>query len=449
MGTESFFDGHPEWPDVQDTVVQTLGPCRYPSPLEASHEPFAHEHERVVLCSDMTELGPFLRRGAPVPSFEPAGPRSLVFFEPRSLTAGILTCGGLCPGLNNVVRSIVLRLTYAYGVRRILGFRYGYAGLAANRPHEPVELTPDAVEHLHQHGGSLLGSSRGPQDLGEMVDTLRRLDVGLLFVIGGDGGLRGASALAGEIGRRGLPIGVIGIPKTIDNDLSWTWRTFGFDTAVMAAHWALQAAHDEARAAWDGIGLVRLMGRHSGFIAAHATLASGDVNFCLVPEVPFTLDGAGGFLAALERRLDEKHHAVIVAAEGAGQELMQSAGPVERDKSGNLRLKDIGVLLKERIGAYFAARGRDVPIRYIDPSYMIRSLPANSFDAQLCLVLGQHAVHAGMAGRTNMLVGVWNQRFTHVPIPLAISKRKQLDPDGDAWQRVLEVTGQPASLVGS
>lgn len=278
-----------------------------------------------------------------------------------------------------------------------------------------------------------------------MVDTLMAHRVSVLFAIGGDGTLRGASALHAEIARRGLTIGVIGVPKTIDNDLEWIDRSFGFATAVDEAQRTLVAAHQEARGAWNGIGLVKLMGREAGFIAAHATLANCDVNFCLVPEVPFALEGRNGFLRALERRLDEKHHAVIVVAEGAGQQLIQQAGDVQRDESGNIRLKDIGVFLKDHMGRYLKERKGRSTIKYIDPSYSIRSLPANSIDAEFCLVLGQHAVHAGMAGRTNIIVGYWNQRFTHVPIPLVVSARRQLDPSGDTWQRVLEATGQPQS----
>jgi 6-phosphofructokinase 1 len=427
------------WPTAAELVVKTLGECRYVSPLatHGAHEPFVDEVRRVLLCSDVVELGGM---GAPPSSFEPAGPRARIFFDPEALTCGILTCGGLCPGLNNVVRAIVLRLAHAYRVRRIYGFRYGYDGLAHPEMHEPWMLLPDVVEHLHERGGTALGSSRGPQDLGRMVDTLVRLDVKLLFVIGGDGGLRGASALAGEIARRGLSIGVVGVPKTIDNDLQWTWRSFGFDTAVDAARTVIAAAHEEARGAWNGVGLVKLMGRHSGFIAAHATLASGDVNFCLVPEVPFVLEGADGFLASLETRLAAKHHAVVVVAEGAGQELMADGGTPARDPSGNVKLKDIGTFLRDRIVAHFAAKRIDGVVRYIDPSYTIRSLPTNSFDSQLCLALGQHAVHAGMAGRTDLLVGVWNQRFTHVPIPVAVAARRRLDPRVELWQRVLEST---------
>lgn len=440
-------DSNSQWPQPEQLSVRTLGACQQPSQLSPETHPHIDENDRVLLCSTTGELTPFLERGSAPPSFESAGPREWLYFDPQKTTAAILTCGGLCPGLNDVVRAIVLQLVYAYGVKRILGVRYGYAGLAKSGE-PPMTLTANVVEGLHEHGGTLLGSSRGPQALGEMAATLTELGVDILFVIGGDGGLRGASALAGEIARQALSIGVVGIPKTIDNDLDWIWRSFGFDTAVGAAGRAIAAAHDEARGVRNGIGLVKLMGRHSGFIAAHATLASSDVNFCLVPEAPFTLEGEGGFLDCLERRLAAKRHAVVVVAEGAGQEMIGDSGPAQKDTSGNVKLKDIGAHLRERIARHLQTRGIEPLIRYIDPSYMIRSLPASAFDAQLCLALGQQAVHAAMAGKTDMLVGSWNQRFTHVPIPLAIARRRQLDPRGEVWKRLLETTGQPASMIG-
>lgn len=436
-------------PQPEDLVVRTLGSCQVPSPLLGSQERFVDEARRILACSDTQQLRPFVDAGQALPSFEPAGPRPRIFFNAEALTCGIVTCGGLCPGLNNVIRSIVLTLTYAYGVRRILGFRYGYAGLSSTSGFEPVALTPEAVDTIHEHGGTLLGSSRGPQDVGDMVDTLMKWQVGILFAIGGDGTLRGASALSQEIARRELPISVIGIPKTIDNDLEWIERSFGFATAVEEAMNALVAAHAEARGAWNGIGLVKLMGRHSGFIATHASLANCDVNFCLVPEVPFELEGDHGFLQALQQRLELKHHAVVVAAEGAGQEMLQDPDNLERDASGNVRLKDIGIFLRDGMQRYFGDRNMEVTIKYIDPSYIIRGIPANSVDSEYCLLLGQHAVHAGMAGRTDMVVGYWNQHFTHMPIDLVVASRKQLDPQGGVWQRVLEATGQPACMRGT
>ena len=430
------------WPSAAEIAIQTLGPATRPSPLPAHREPFIDERDRVLLCQSTAELAPFLARGEEPPSFEPAGARRQIFFDPQELTCGIVTCGGLCPGLNNVLRAIVLSLTYAYGVERILGFRYGYEGLAANGRHEPIELSPPVVDTTHEQGGTFLGSSRGPQDVGGMVDTLERHGVGILFVLGGDGGLRGASVIHDEIARRGRKIAVVGVPKTIDNDLQWMWRSFGFSTAVDAARTMIQSAHVEARAAWNGVGLVKLMGRHSGFIAAHATLANNDVNFCLVPEVPLQLEGDDGFLPDLERRLALKHHAVVVVAEGTGQDLARGGRPVEHDKSGNVKLLDVGLFLRDEIRRYFAARAKEVVIRYIDPSYVIRSMPANPMDAQYCLTLGQHAVHAGMSGHTNVVVSAWSDRFVLVPIPLAIDGRRTLDPAGEEWQRVLESTGQ-------
>jgi 6-phosphofructokinase 1 len=433
-------------PDPEQLRIRSLGPCEIPSPLAQRDTLFVDEGRRVLTCSDTVELKPYIDTCTMPPAFEPAGARHSIFFEPSKVTAGIVTCGGLCPGLNDVIRSIVMTLSYGYGAKRILGFRYGYAGLA-REPREPaVELGPADVRDIHHDGGSLLGSSRGPQEPAEMVETLAELGVNVLFTIGGDGTLRGAAAIAAEIGRRGLPISVIGIPKTIDNDLAWTVRSFGFVTAVEEGRKAIEAAHSEARGAWNGVGLVKLMGRHSGFIAAQSSLANADVNFCLVPEVPFALHGETGFLSALRSRLEEKHHAVVVVAEGAGQDLLEQAPPVY-DASGNVKLGDVGTFVRDEIRRHFAEAGRPVDVKYIDPSYIIRSLPANAVDSEFCLMLGQDAVHAGMAGRTNMVVAFWNRHFTHVPIELAVATRKRLDPEGAIWQGVLKATGQPASMV--
>jgi len=433
-------------PRPEELEVATLGPCQYPSPVEGRGLPFVDDRNRVLIASETQELEPYL--GGPLPSFERAGPRRRIYFNPDGLTCGIVTCGGLCPGLNDVIRSIVMTLYYVYGVRRVVGFRYGFAGLSASAPAPPLMLEPETVARIHEDGGTILGSSRGPQDPREMVDTLVGWGVKILFAIGGDGTMRGAHALVEEIRRRNLKISVIGIPKTIDNDLMWIERSFGFLTAVEAARPAIRAAHAEAIGARNGIGLVKLMGRESGFIAVAATLSNPDVNFCLIPEVPFTLHGEGGFLEALEHRLMRRGHAVIVVAEGAGQDLIQDPNRIERDASGNVKLKDIGIFLRDAILRYFRDRGIDVTVKYIDPSYTIRSLPANSNDSAYCVVLGQNAVHAGMAGRTDMVVGYWNQNFTHLPIPLAVQGRKQVDPAGEEWQYVLQTTGQPASMVG-
>jgi 6-phosphofructokinase 1 len=376
-----------------------------------------------------------------VPSFELSGPREKLFFDPAKLNCGIVTCGGLCPGLNDVIRTITLTLAWQYKVKTIYGFRYGYAGLSSNVLEYPIVLTPEVVDKIHTEGGSILGSSRGPQEVDDMIDHLIKYDINLLFVIGGDGTLRGAGALAEGIKARGLNIGVIGIPKTIDNDISGIEQSFGFSTAVEEARAAVMGAHEEAKGAWNGVGMVKLMGRESGFIAAAATLANSDVNFCFIPEVPLTLEGEKGFLKQLEQRLDDKHHAVIVVAEGV-QLADRNPDDCVKDASGNVIFEDIGILLKTKIQDHFKKIGKPLSLKYIDPSYIIRSVPANSQDSLLCLALGQAAVHAGLAGKTNAVIGFWNQHCTHIPIALAALKRKKVDPKGYLWQTVLGTTGQ-------
>jgi 6-phosphofructokinase 1 len=421
-----------------DFTIDRLGACRFPSPMSGVRFVCDEErvlHEVVFNCSDKS-----VASQAP-PAMETAGPRRTLFFDPSTLACGIVTCGGLCPGLNDVIRSIVLSLHHHYGVKRIYGFRFGYEGLVGRHGHAPLELTPDGVNRIHEFGGSFLGSSRGPQEPAEMVRTLRDLRIGILFAIGGDGTLRGARAIGAEAQREGVEVAVIGIPKTIDNDVSFVQTTFGFETAVTEARRATHAANAEAEAARNGIGLVKLMGRDSGFIAAYAVLVDSHVNFCLVPEVPFTLER---LLAELERRLARRGHALIVVAEGAGQHLV--AQSAERDPSGNVKYGDIGAFLRDAISAYFKHSGTDISLKYIDPSYAIRSVPAIAHDSAFCLLLGHNAVHAGMSGRTNMVVSFWNHRFTHVPISMAVSHRKRIDPDSPLWTSVLASTGQPREM---
>ena len=422
-----------------DLSISQLGECRIPSPMISGH--FVNDSDHVLYHHNLKELEKYLKAGRPPPFFEKAGPREKIYFDPSKLKCGILTCGGLCPGLNDVIRAIVMSLFHHYGVQNIYGFPYGYEGLSYSYKHAPIELTPKSVARIHEQGGTILGSSRGAQDVAEMVDTLERINIGILFTIGGDGTLRGGQAIAEEAGKRGLKIAVIGVPKTIDNDISYVQRSFGFETAVAEAGRTINSAHTEATGARNGVGLVKLMGRESGFIAAFAALACNDVNYCLIPEFPFTLEG---FLKILEQRLDKKGHAVIVVGEGAGQDLIQRTQ--ERDASGNIRFGDIGTFLRDRINAHFKGLGKEMNLKYIDPSYTIRSVPANAHDSAFCLLLGQNAAHAGMAGRTNMVVGDWGGLFTHVPIPMAVSRRKKIDPDGLIWTTVLASTGQPRTM---
>jgi 6-phosphofructokinase 1 len=424
----------------RDFETEDLGECKIVSPLRATR--FMDTSKRLLLRADTDDLRAQVQAGIDPPSFELAGPRERIYFDPSGLRCGIVTCGGLCPGLNDVIRSIVFCLHEKYGVSTVYGFRFGYEGLGDRNALAPITLSPRKVSQIHEVGGTVLGSSRGPQPAGEMVDRLERLGIQLLFTIGGDGTLRGAHAIVEEVRRRGLKIAVVGVPKTIDNDISFIEASFGFETAVEAARQATRAAYVEASCHRSGVGLVKLMGRDSGFIASFATLADTQVGVCLIPEIPFTI---GGVVEVATGRIKRDGYVVIVVAEGAGQDLLGNAA--ERDASGNRRHGDVGAFLKDQVSQMFRARGVQPNIKYIDPSYMIRSLPANARDANFCLRLGHAAVHAGMAGKTDVVIGSWRRRLTHVPIPLAGSSRKKIDTDGYLWQTVLSVTGQDDDLL--
>ena len=422
--------------DSADFVVRTLGEATIDSPLRGLR--FVDDEARVLYRSDIERVRASFDREGMAPSFELAGPRQKIFFDPAGLRCGIVTCGGLCPGLNDVIRAIVLGLNDLYGVDDVLGFRFGYDGLIDDYGHPPLRLTAQSVARIHESGGTLLGTSRGPQSAAAMVESLVDAGIGVLFAIGGDGTLRGAHSIAEEIARRDLTIGVVGVPKTIDNDISFIETSFGFETAVAAATNATRAAYMEATSAVNGVGVVKVMGRESGYIAAYTAVADSQVSICLVPEVPFTLDS---LMKDLEARLERVGNAVVLVAEGAGQDLVGRPGTT--DRSGNVVHGDIGPFLCDRIRAHFAVRGIEVNLKYIDPSYIIRGQPANVRDAAVCLGLGHAAVHAAMTGRTDMIVGQWHQNLTHVPIPLAVSTRKRLRPDLQLWQTVLMSTAPP------
>ncbi len=417
-----------------DFTIARLGPTRLKSHLE-SHCFISNDAGVLVNASVHTGQS---RTYSEI--MEEAGPREDLFFQPESTHAAMITCGGLCPGLNDVIRALTMVLWYRYGVTRISGFRYGYEGLVSSYGHKPVSLTPDVVEDIHTDGGTILGSSRGPQRVDDMISFLIEQKIDILFTIGGDGTQRGALALAEEIMKQKQNISVIGVPKTIDNDILFTERTFGYETAVAMSQAPITCAHMEAKGVHNGIGLVKLMGRESGFVAASATLASSDVNMVLVPEVPFSLEKV---LAFLETRIKAKAHAVIVVAEGAGQNLVPTAGT---DTSGNKKLGDIGPFLKETISKHFDKLNIPVNVRYIDPSYIIRSAPATADDSAFCFQLASNAVHAAMSGRTAMIVGLWNGHFVHIPMEQAVKSRKKINPNGLLWQSVLDNTGQPSII---
>lgn len=435
----------------EDFLIKSLGHGNVISPLKQGQRAdspvykFVEDDERILYDVSVDYFNKCKETGETPASFEKAGPKENIFFEPAKTKVGIVTCGGLCPGLNNVIRSLVNQLFYRYGISRILGIMYGFEGLISDYNHPVIEMTAPMVSDIHLSGGTFLGTSRGNQDVGKMVDTLEILNINVLFCIGGDGTLRGAHAIHEEIQKRKLKIAVAGIPKTIDNDIDLIQKSFGFESAFSIANDVIRNAHNEAHSAYNGVALVKLMGRDSGFIAASAALSIQEVNFVLIPEISFDLYGTRGFLKILRKRLEERHHAVVVVAEGAGQDLFEGTDP-EKDASGNIKHKDIGVYLKEKIKEEFDSKKFPYSIKYIDPSYIIRSAPANANDSKFCNLLAQNAVHAALAGKTDFVIGYWNNEFTLLPIPMAVRKRKKIDVEGELWWNVLEATGQPISM---
>jgi 6-phosphofructokinase 1 len=435
-----------------DTHIPRLGEAKVESPIRTipmvsrdgrvMDKTFVEDSDQVLVDSTREYLSQ-LQPGEEPPFFEMAGPRSKIYFDPSKVHCAIATCGGLCPGTNDVIRAIVLELHYLYNVRHIYGVRYGFQGFIPRYGYDLLDLKPDVVADIHTFGGTILSSSRGPQDVAEIVDALDRINIRILFLIGGDGTLRAADQICQEIQKRELRISVIVIPKTIDNDIAFVSRSFGFDTAVQVATEAIRAAHTEALGAPNGIGLVKLMGRYSGFIAANACLALREVNFVLVPEADFDLEGECGLFRCLEARIQQRNHAVVVVAEGAGQKYFEVES-LPRDPSGNVKPGDIGLFLCYQIQEYFRSRAMEINVKYIDPSYLIRSTPANYNDSIYCGFLGQNAVHAGMAGKTAMLVSRWHGHYVHIPIKAAVGKRKELELDSPLWRSVLESTGQPS-----
>ena len=436
--------------DVHNFTIEDLGKRSIKSPIMMSTtkgDKMANyvTDDQFVRLSTEVKLGP----QSPIKKsqvLECAGPREMLYFSPANVHAGIVTCGGLCPGLNDVIRSVVRCLYYRYGVRRISGIKYGYKGFLPEYQYGIKPLDPDTVDDIHKLGGTYLGSSRGGgREISKIVDAMEQLNLNMLFTVGGDGTQHGSLDIANEVEKRRLKIALIGIPKTVGNDFALIQKSFGFDTAVDKAVEAVAAAHMEASSAINGIGLVKVMGRESGYIAAHTALASHEVNFVLIPEVPFNLEGYNGFLSHLEKRIVKRGHAVIVVAEGAMQDKLLT--DKKTDASGNLKMADVGTYLRDRIQKYFDEKKIEINLKYIDPSYIIRSAPANPSDSIYCERLGNAAVHAAMAGKTKIIIGLVNNEFVHLPISSVISERNRVDPESNLWRDTLDATHQPALMV--
>ncbi|KAI5062924.1 hypothetical protein GOP47_0021471 [Adiantum capillus-veneris] len=374
--------------------------------------------------------------------FRRAGPSEKVYFKPEEVHACIVTCGGLCPGLNTVIREIVCGLWNQFGVENIIGMEGGYRGFYARNT---IQLDPKIVNDIHKRGGTILGTSRGGHHTAKIVNSIQDRGINQVYIVGGEGTQKGASFIYEEIRRRDLKVCIAGIPKTIDNDIDIIDRSFGFDTAVEEAQRAINAAHVEAESIQNGVGLVKLMGRYSGHIAMYATLASRDVDCCLIPEVPFYLEGEGGLYEYIERRLHENKHVVIVVAEGAGQDLMIQNGAAlpKCDASGNKQLLDVGLWLAQKLKDHFSDRKEGIYLKYIDPTYMIRAIPSNASDNIYCTLLAQSAINGAMAGYSGFTVGPVNGRHAYIPTSRITENPKRISIADRMWARLLSSTNQP------
>ncbi len=427
-------------------LYPVFGERNIPSPLKTFLSPhhFIDDNKNAILANLMAHE-------QPSPSLEIAGPRENIFWASDKIKVALVTCGGLAPGLNNVVQSIVRVLYDRYKVRRILGVPFGLQGFSHDSTTKQFQfdwcpLEDHFVQNIDSEAGSILGTSRGHSNAAHIVDALQLQNIQILFMIGGDGTLRGAYSIYQEVTQRNLPISVIGIPKTVDNDIPWVSKSFGFDTAVAQGAEAIRCAITEARSAYHGIGLVKIMGRHSGALAATAAAAVTDVDFVLIPEVDLILDGPYGFFHNLSRCILEKGYATIVVAEGTGQNLFSETNK-EYDPSGNPKLNDIGRFLQEKILTYFKEQSIDVTLKYIDPSYILRSQLTSADDSIFCSHLGQHAVHAAMSGKTGLMIGYVHEYFTHIPLEALQGKKKRLDINSPLWLSLLASTGQPREWI--
>lgn len=366
-----------------------------------------------------------------------AGPREKLYFDPATVVPAVVTCGGLCPGLNNVIRAITLMLL-EYGVPSVWGIRNGYLGICDKSAW--TELTRENVHTIHQSGGSFLVSNRGNDPVDKMVDSLIKRGVNMLYIVGGDGTHRGAAAMEEEFIKRRYECAIVGIPKTIDNDIPMIDNSFGFGTAVSEAVRAIQAAFVESTGAPRCIGLVKLMGRRSGFVTLYAVCSSALVDVALLPEMDISLPK---LVRHIKHLIDTKGHCVVVVAEGCGGTLMQ-ADPTKKDAGGNIKLPDVGVFLKDQIMDFAKKNACDWTVKYIDPTYMIRAVPANAYDSVYCHVLAQNAVHGAMAGYTGFSCCKCDQRYVMLPFQHLTSRPpRQVNTGGRWYARMIMATEQP------
>lgn len=338
---------------------------------------------------------------------------------------GILTAGGDCPGLNAVIRSVVKTATrHGY---EIVGFLRGFEGLADPVSYRTLDYAN--TEHILNQGGTIIGSTnRGrftaktgveqlltidPVLLDEAAHTCRQLGLEGLICVGGDGSL----SIAQQLYERGVP--VVGVPKTIDNDLSATLFTFGFDSAVDCVTDALDRLHTTAES-HDRVIVLEVMGRHAGWIALFAGIGGGG-DVILIPEIPWTWDNVCRTITERDQR--GKKFTLVVVAEGAQ---LPSGGLVVQNgvaTDGQVRLGGLGALVAYEIERRLCRETRAVVLGHLQ-----RGGAPSAFDRVLATSFGAHAVRLVIERRFGEMVCYTPPCFTSCPIEKAIERLRLVDP---------------------
>uniref|UniRef100_A0A7S1RYX3 Phosphofructokinase domain-containing protein n=1 Tax=Alexandrium catenella TaxID=2925 RepID=A0A7S1RYX3_ALECA len=363
-----------------------------------------------------------------------------IWWDPSEVRAAVVTCGGLCPGLNSIIREVTNTLWHQYDVRHIYGIQAGYNGLSNPEKHKPIQLSPDKVRDIHMKGGSILKAGRGGFNPEQICDRLERLGINMVFTVGGDGTQHASHLLYEEAKRRNLDISIVGLPKSIDNDILFFDKTFGFDSAVSTAADIMRNGWVEATSCDKGVGIVKLMGRDAGFVAMHAALASTIVDLVMIPEVNVKLEDV---IEHIDSTLARKNFMLIAIAEGAGQEFVATG---EKDATGHTKYGDIGTFLRDEINAHLKkSGGRSF---YIDPSYIIRSCPIRPNDHIYCSRLARDAVHCAMRGYTGVCVGPIHNIIVIMPSELIASGKRRVKLTSSAWQSCVQSCNMPLSLTG-
>lgn len=339
------------------------------------------------------------------------------------MRVGVLTGGGDCPGLNAVIRAVVRKGVNEHGFE-FVGFRDGWRG-----PLEGVTV-PLGIEQCRgilPRGGTILGSSRtNPFAVEDGVERIREnlaaAGVDALVAIGGEDTLGVATRLA-ELG-----VAVVGVPKTIDNDLSGTDFTFGFDTAVNIATEAIDRLHTTAES-HHRVLVVEVMGRHAGWIALHSGIAGG-ASAVLIPEVPFDIDAV---CAHVETRFRSEYAPIIVVSEGAvpadGSEMTLSSG--EKDAFGHVRLGGIGDRLAHEIEQRTGKEARAVVLGHIQ-----RGGTPSAFDRWLATRFGLQAIDAVADGEFGVMVALRGTKIVRVPLQEGTAELKVVSPEEYAEAQV-------------